>query len=162
MRKAGSVVQIWNDANNPRPGFFRAYWCDSPTATTGSPVFGLASAGGSHKTIRAVVLEVRRYYPAERCYRNGREVYGDGSAQPKPFRGPQTPRLLSDEAIGLARAIRAVRPPVIAGTNAIPDDRQRTLFYSLCTAAGNLLWPDYQEQDGTASKAFFDACGVAD
>lgn len=157
MHKPGSVVQIWNDANNPRPGFFRAYWCDSPTATTGSPVFGLASSGGSQRTIKAAVAEVRRYYPAERCYRNGREVYG-----PPPFRGPQTPRLLSDEAIGLARAIHAVRPPVVAGTNAIPDDRQRELFYALCTAAGNLLWPAYQEQDATATKAFFDACGVAD
>ncbi len=68
------VVQIWDDLHNERAGYFRAFWCESPDATTGSPVIGYCSAGGSHKTVRACVAEVLRYYDAD-IYRNGRLVH---------------------------------------------------------------------------------------
>lgn len=74
-RVVPSVVQIWEDRHTERAGYYRAFWCASPTADTGSPVIGYCSPGGSHRTIRACVAEVRRYHPGERCYRNGREVY---------------------------------------------------------------------------------------
>jgi hypothetical protein len=71
----GAVVAIWDDlgsqARGPR---YRAFWVTAPDAQTGSPVIGYASAGGSHRTIRAVVAEVQRLYPGEICYRNGRKV----------------------------------------------------------------------------------------
>lgn len=69
------VVQIWDDNHTERAGCYRAFWCASPVATSGSPVIGYCSPGGSHQTIRQVVAEVRRYHPNERCYRNGKEVY---------------------------------------------------------------------------------------
>jgi hypothetical protein len=69
-----AVVVIWDDLHVERAGYYRAFWAASPDATTGSPVIGYASAGGSHRTIRAVVAEVRRYYPGEKVYRNGREA----------------------------------------------------------------------------------------
>ena len=69
-----AVVVIWEDNHNERAGFFRAFWGDSPDATSGSPVIGYCSPGGSHRTIKAVASEVRRYYPNEKIYRNGREV----------------------------------------------------------------------------------------
>jgi len=72
------VVQIWEDLHSERAGFFRAYQCSSIGATSGCPVIGYCSAGGSHRTIRAVVAEVRKFYPGEKCYRNGREVYPPG------------------------------------------------------------------------------------
>lgn len=77
-----TIVQIWEDLHNERAGYFRAFQCASVNATSGCPVIGYCSAGGSHRTIRAVVAEVRKYYPGERCYRNGREVY--------PLRGVQS------------------------------------------------------------------------
>ena len=70
-----TVVQIWEDWHNERSGFYRAFQCASIDATSGCPVIGYCSSGGSHRTIRAVVAEVRRLYPNERCYHNGREVY---------------------------------------------------------------------------------------
>ena len=69
-----AVVVIWEDLHNDRSGYFRAFWSNSPDGTTGSPVIGYCSPGGSHRTIRAVATEVRRLHPGEPIYRNGREV----------------------------------------------------------------------------------------
>ena len=68
------VIQIWDDLHTERSGYFRAFWCASPTATTGSPVIGYCSPGGSHKTIQATAREVLRFHPGETIYRNGKEV----------------------------------------------------------------------------------------
>lgn len=68
------VVVVWDDLHTERAGYFRAFWADSPDATTGCPVIGYASPGGSHRTIRAVVAEVLRHYPDAECYRDGRRV----------------------------------------------------------------------------------------
>ena len=67
-----SVVVVWEDQE--RSGWFRAFWADAPDASTGSPVIGYCSAGGTHRTIRAVAAEVRRLHPGEPVYRNGRAV----------------------------------------------------------------------------------------
>lgn len=67
-----SVVQIWNDLSNERSGMYRAYWCASPEAESGSPVVGYCSPGGSHSTIRAAVAETVRLHPGTPCYRNGK------------------------------------------------------------------------------------------
>ena len=69
-----AVIQIWEDHHVERSGFFRAFWCAGPDATSGSPIIGYCSPGGSHRTIRACAAEARRLYPGERIYRNGREV----------------------------------------------------------------------------------------
>ena len=69
-----AVVQVWDDNHTERSGYYRAFWCDGPHATSGSPVIGYCSPGGSHRTIRAVVAEVRRLYPGQVIYRNGREI----------------------------------------------------------------------------------------
>jgi hypothetical protein len=69
------VVQIWDDINREGPYWFRAFWCSSPEAESGSPVIGYCSPGGSHRTIVAVVTEVRRLHPDARIYRNGREIH---------------------------------------------------------------------------------------
>ena len=66
-----AVIVIWEDLHNERSGYFRAFWSDSPDGTTGSPVIGLSTGGGSHRTIRAVVEEARRLHPGEPIYRNG-------------------------------------------------------------------------------------------
>lgn len=71
---AHAVIQIWDDLHNERPGFFRAFWCASPDATTGSPVIGYCSPGGSHQTVRATATEARRLHPGESIYRNGKLV----------------------------------------------------------------------------------------
>jgi hypothetical protein len=73
-RTVSSVVVVWDDLHNERAGYYRAFWTDGPDGTAGSPVVGYCSPGGSHKTIRAVVAEVRRLYPGETVYRNGRAV----------------------------------------------------------------------------------------
>lgn len=72
--RVASVVVIWDDLHNERSGYYRAFWADGPEGTKGSPVIGYCSAGGSHRTIRAVAAEVKRLYPGEAVYRNGREV----------------------------------------------------------------------------------------
>ena len=72
-----AVVQIWEDRGVERAGYYRAVWCESPDATTGSPVIGFCSPGGSHRTITATAAEVWRYYPDARVYRNGREIRRD-------------------------------------------------------------------------------------
>lgn len=47
-----SVIQIWEDLHNERPGYFRAFWCESPEATTGCTVIGYCSSGGSRSEVR--------------------------------------------------------------------------------------------------------------
>ena len=70
-----AVIQIWPDLHNERAGFFRAFWCASPEATTGSPVIGYCSPGGSHRKPADVIAEVRRLYPNEPIYyQNGRRA----------------------------------------------------------------------------------------
>lgn len=69
-----AVIVVWEDNHNERSGYFRAFWSNSPEGTTGSPVIGYCSPGGSHRTIKAVAREVRRYHPNETVYRNGRPV----------------------------------------------------------------------------------------
>jgi len=69
-----AVIVIWEDNHNEVSGFYRAFWSDSPNGTVGSPVIGYCSPGGSHKTIRATAQEVRRLYPNETVYRNGKPV----------------------------------------------------------------------------------------
>lgn len=69
-----AVVVVWDDLHNERAGYFRAFWAATPDASTGSPVIGYCSPGGSHRTIRAVAREVQKYHPGETVYRNGRPV----------------------------------------------------------------------------------------
>lgn len=68
------IIQIWNDNNAERDGFFRAFHCDAPDSTIGCPVVGYCSPGGSHRTIRAVIAECRKLGYTGPFYRNGREV----------------------------------------------------------------------------------------
>lgn len=69
-----AIIQVWDDLHNERSGYYRAFWCDGPDATCGSPVIGYCSPGGSHRTIKAVVAEIRRLGYSEPVYRNGRKV----------------------------------------------------------------------------------------
>ncbi len=70
-----AVPVVWEDYSHERRGiWYRAFWADGPDGTTGSPVIGYCSPGGSHRTIKAVAAEVQRYYPGETVYRNGRKV----------------------------------------------------------------------------------------
>lgn len=70
-----AVIQIWDDLATERRGnWFRAFWCATPDAHIGSPVIGHCSPGGSQRTVRATIAEVRRYHPDAKIYRNGREV----------------------------------------------------------------------------------------
>ncbi len=68
------VIQIWDDLSTERAGYYRAFWCAHKGSTSGSPVIGYCSPGGSHKTIRACAAEVRRMYPNDAIYRKGRLV----------------------------------------------------------------------------------------
>jgi len=68
------VIVVWEDLHEERSGFYRAFWYATPDGTSGSPVIGYCSPGGSLRTIKAVAREVRRLYPGERVYRHGREV----------------------------------------------------------------------------------------
>lgn len=69
------VVQVWDDFHSECSGrFYRAFWCATPNADSGSPVVGYCSPGGSHRTVRAVVAEVQRLHPGTECYRNGRLI----------------------------------------------------------------------------------------
>lgn len=70
----GAVIVIWDDLHNERSGYYRAFWCDSPDGSIGSPVIGYCSPGGSQRTIKATAREVLRLYPGETVYRNGKEV----------------------------------------------------------------------------------------
>lgn len=66
------VIVVWEDLHAERAGYFRAFWAASPDATSGSPIIGYCSPGGSHRTVRATVAEARRHYPDAEIYRNGR------------------------------------------------------------------------------------------
>lgn len=69
------VVQIWDDLHTEARGnWYRAFWCASPDADSGSPVIGYCSPGGSQRSIRAAAAEVRRLYPDAKIFRSGREV----------------------------------------------------------------------------------------
>ncbi len=72
-QSAECVIEIWDDMHNERPGFYRAFWV-APGATTGSPVIGYCSPGGSHRTIRATLAEVRRLGYTDPAFRNGRAL----------------------------------------------------------------------------------------
>ena len=74
MSTQALVIQVWEDLSNERAGYFRAFWTNGPEDTTGSPVIGYCSPGGSHRTIRATVAEVRRMGHREPVFRNGRQV----------------------------------------------------------------------------------------
>ena len=69
-----AVIQIWDDLHNERAGFYRAFWCDGADGTSGSPVIGYCSPGGSHRTIRAAAVEALRLHPGEQVYRNGKLI----------------------------------------------------------------------------------------
>ena len=69
-----AVPVVWEDLSNERSGYFRAFWAAGPNGTSGSPVIGYCSPGGSHRTIKAVAREVLKYYPNETIYRNGKPV----------------------------------------------------------------------------------------
>lgn len=68
------ICVVWEDLHNERAGYFRAFWTDTVDGTVGSPVIGYCSPGGSHRTIKAVAADVRRYYPEQAIYRNGKVV----------------------------------------------------------------------------------------
>lgn len=66
-------LAIWDDLHNERSGYYRAYW-ESLDGETGSAVIGYCSPGGSHRTIRACLAEVRRMGYTDPAYRNGRLI----------------------------------------------------------------------------------------
>ena len=68
------VIQIWEDFHEERAGFYRAFWSASPDTTSGSPIVGYCSPGGSFRTIRATASDARRRYPDVKIYRNGKEL----------------------------------------------------------------------------------------
>jgi hypothetical protein len=68
------VVQIWDDHSVEKAGFFRAFWCASPDADSGSPVIGYCSPGGTQRTIKAAAWEVWERYPDTAIYRDGRQL----------------------------------------------------------------------------------------
>ena len=54
-------LEVWDDLNNERPGFYRLYWV-IPGETTGCPAIGYCSPGGSYRTIREAVADGRRRF----------------------------------------------------------------------------------------------------
>jgi hypothetical protein len=68
------VIQIWEDLHNERAGYFRAFACDDGDAHLGDPVISYCSAGGSHRTIRATINELRRLGYGDDVYRNSRLI----------------------------------------------------------------------------------------
>lgn len=66
------IIQIWDDNHCERSGFYRAFWCATKDSTSGSPVIGYCSPGGSQKTIRAAMYEALRFHPGTEVYRKGR------------------------------------------------------------------------------------------
>lgn len=47
-------LEVWDDLNNERPGWFRLFWV-VPGETTGCPAIGYCSPGGSYRTIREAI-----------------------------------------------------------------------------------------------------------
>ncbi len=72
MTKDNQIAIINEDLNTEKPGFYRAFWADSPDANFCSPVIGLGSQGGSHKKIKDVVSEFKRLYPNEKIFYKGK------------------------------------------------------------------------------------------
>lgn len=70
-----SVIVIWDDLSNEKPGYKRAFWTNEPDGNIGSPVIGYCSSNGSYRTIKEVVSDTIKYYPNETIYRNGKIVY---------------------------------------------------------------------------------------
>ena len=60
------VIQVWDDLHTERSGMFRAFWCRTGESTTGSPVIGYCSPGGSRRTVAACVREALSLYPGQR------------------------------------------------------------------------------------------------
>lgn len=70
-----SVITIREDLSTEQSNMLRAFWSDEPDGEGGgSPVIGYCSPGGSHRHVRDVVAEVRRLYPDEEIWRNGRRI----------------------------------------------------------------------------------------
>jgi len=69
-----TVIRIEEDYHNERPGYFRAYYANDLMAPFICTVIGYCSSGGSHKTIRATVAEVRRIDRTTPIYRNNRQI----------------------------------------------------------------------------------------
>ena len=67
-----NVIIICEDLHNERCGYFRAFYADSADADTCVTVIGYCSPGGSHRTIKDTVAEVRRMGHTAPAYRNGR------------------------------------------------------------------------------------------
>jgi hypothetical protein len=59
----------------------------------------------------------------------------------------------------LAEALRACRPDVIPGTNVIPDDTARKVWYQACSEVSKVC---ARENSLFNASKFFDACGVPD
>lgn len=79
------AIVIWEDLHNERAGYFRAFAINDLSAYlahivgdgsnyAAPPVIGYCSSGGSHRTIRATVRELRRLGHREDVYRNGRII----------------------------------------------------------------------------------------
>lgn len=70
-----AVPVIWKDYSvEARGTWYRAYWVNGPHGTSGCPVIGYCSPGGSHQSVKAVAAEVLKYYPGETVYFNGSPV----------------------------------------------------------------------------------------
>lgn len=69
------VIAVWDDLHEERSGFYRAFWVSAADINgSGSPVIGYCSPGGSHKTICAVITELRKLGYTDDVYRNGRKI----------------------------------------------------------------------------------------
>ena len=64
---------------------------------------------------------------------------------------------LTKQQAKIAARLRAIRPAVIPGTNAIVDETQQMVWWEAVSSAAVAL--EISEAQG---KAFFDACGVAE
>lgn len=67
-----AVIVVWPDYGSGSAGKrWRAFWADSPSGSTGSPVIGRCSPGGCHKTAKAAALEAVRFHPGESVWLGG-------------------------------------------------------------------------------------------
>lgn len=76
------VIVITEDTHAERAGLYRAYWTPAcpdgspnPDATTHCTVFGYCDFKGSHRTVRACIAELARYYPGEPVWRERGGAY---------------------------------------------------------------------------------------
>jgi hypothetical protein len=69
-----TVIQIWDDYHNERPGYFRAFYCNHPMTSIGSPCIGYCQPGGSQRTIKAAVAEIRQRDKETPIYRLGIKI----------------------------------------------------------------------------------------